>query len=61
MINVTKLNGIEITVNAELIEMIEQTPDTIMTLTTGKKLIVSETKEEIINKVITYKQHIHTR
>ncbi|MGL4739094.1 MAG: flagellar FlbD family protein [Cellulosilyticaceae bacterium] len=59
MINVTKINGKEITLNAELIEIIEQTPDTIITLTTGKKVIVSETREAIVEKVIAYKCCIH--
>lgn len=58
MINVTKINGKEMTLNAELIQTIEQTPDTIITLTTERKIIVRETREEIIEKVIEYKQRI---
>lgn len=60
MINVIRLNGKELTINADLIETIEQTPDTIITLTTGKKLIVSETREDIVEKVVAYKRTIHT-
>ena len=38
MIDVTRLNGKEITINCELIEVVEETPDTVVTLTTGKKV-----------------------
>ena len=40
MIDITKMNGIVLTVNDNLIETIEETPDTVITLTTGKKIIV---------------------
>ena len=55
MIDVTKLNGKEITVNAELIETVEETPDTVITLTTGKKIIVKESRQMIKNLVKLYK------
>lgn len=58
MIQVTRFNKEEIVINAELIEMIEAVPDTVITMTTGKKLIVKETKEEIVEKIIVYKQRI---
>ena len=45
MIDVTKLDGKEITVNAELIEYIEEIPETVITLTTGKKIIVKESRQ----------------
>jgi len=41
-------------VNAELIELIESTPDTILTLTTGKKIMVKESVEEVVEKVKVY-------
>ncbi len=56
MIYVTKLNNVEILLNEDLIEVIEETPDTIVTLTTGRKLIVKETKEELYQKVYEYKK-----
>ena len=59
MINVTLLNDIEIYVNAELIELIEKTPDTILTLTTEKKIIVKESLEEIVARVIYYKRRVY--
>ena len=43
MIDVTRMNGSLLTVNNHLIEMVEETPDTVITLTTGKKIIVKET------------------
>lgn len=48
----------EILVNAELIETVEEMPDTIIKLTTGKKIIVKEKKEEIIKLVVEYKRSI---
>ena len=44
---VTRLNGTRVTVNALLIEWVEETPDTIITLTTGKKVVVTETAAEV--------------
>lgn len=58
MIACRKINGQEIYINAELIEFIESTPDTIITTTTGKKIIVLETVEEVIQRIIQYKKSI---
>ena len=44
MIEVTRLNGTQILVNADLIELVEETPDTVITFTTGRKIIVKESK-----------------
>ncbi len=60
MIEVTRLRGAKIILNAELIECIEETPDTVITLTGGKKLVVSESGKEIVDLVINYKRKIHT-
>lgn len=56
MIDVTKMNGNEITVNADLIEIVEETPDTVITLTTGKKIIVKESRQMIKNLVKSFKR-----
>lgn len=56
MIHLTRLNGSTVTVNAELIELVESTPDTVITLTTGKKLLVGEPTEEIVRKVLCYRR-----
>ncbi len=59
MIEVTRLKGSKIFINAELIETIEQTPDTVITLTSGKKFVVNETADDISNLIIDYKRKIH--
>lgn len=61
MIKVTRLNDIQIVINGELIELIEETPDTVITMTTGRKIIVKETVDELIDIVIQYKQKIYSR
>jgi len=58
VIKLTKLNGKTFVLNAELIETVESTPDTVVTLTTGKKYIVNEEIDEIVSKVIQYKKQI---
>jgi flagellar protein FlbD len=58
MITVTRLNGRKVTVNALLIETIEATPDTLITLTTGKKMIVSENVAEVVDLVKEYLKQI---
>ena len=58
MIELTKLNDIKFTVNADLIEMVEEVPDTVLTLTTGKKIFVKESRQNVKNLVILYKQEI---
>ena len=58
MIRLTRLNGSVFFLNSELIETLESTPDTIITTTNGKKLVVTETIEETIEKVIQYKRKI---
>lgn len=58
MIKVSRLNNIEFMINCELIEFIEETPDTVITLTTGKKYVVKESMDEILKRVIDYKSKI---
>lgn len=61
MIEVTSLDDRKLIINAELIERVEETPNTVITLTSGKKLIVKESKMEIKNLVISYKKEIFCR
>ena len=61
MIAVKKINGEEIIVNADLIEMIEFSPHAVMSLTTGEKIIVDETRDDILRKVLEYKRSIYKR
>ena len=61
MIDVTRMNGSLLTINNHLIEMVGETPDTVITLTTGKKIIVKESRQEIKNLVILYRKDIFAR
>ncbi|MDF2589747.1 MAG: hypothetical protein K0S41_3588 [Anaerocolumna sp.] len=61
MINVTKMNNVSVTINDDLIEIIEETPDTVITLTTGKKILVKESRQEIINLVKCYKKELFSQ
>lgn len=56
MIVLTKLNDVEIVVNSDYIEIMQEAPDTTITLTTGRKIIVKEAVDDIIDKIITYKK-----
>jgi flagellar protein FlbD len=58
VIDVTRFNETQFVLNAELIQTIEETPDTVITLTTGTKYIVKESCEEIKKKVVDYKRSI---
>lgn len=58
MITVTRLNGKELTVNSDLIESMEETPDTVITFSNGTRLIVSEKISVIKDRIIKYKQEI---
>ena len=58
MIEVTKINGVRVLVNPDLIELVEETPDTVLTLTTGKKIIVKESRQQIKSLVKSYKREI---
>ena len=55
MIKVTRLDDRVIIVNADLIEFIEETPDTIIKLTTGRYLMVKEKMEEVLNRIYEYR------
>lgn len=58
MINVTRFNDTQFILNAEFIQTVEETPDTVITLTNGTKYIVKESCEEIKDKVLEYKRSI---
>ena len=60
MIEVTRLNGTTVLINSDLIETVEETPDTVISLTTGKKFIVKESRQEVKNLVKSYKRDIFT-
>jgi flagellar protein FlbD len=56
MVKLTRLNGQEFIVNAELIQFLDATPETILTLTTLQKIVVKESLDEVIKKVVAYKK-----
>lgn len=58
MVELTRLNGTSFVVNSDLIETIEQTPDTVVTLTVGTKYVVKEDKQQIIDKVVEFRRRI---
>lgn len=59
MIELTRLNGTTFALNCELIETVEETPDTIISTTNGKKFVVTESIEEIVEKVVKYKNRLN--
>jgi flagellar protein FlbD len=61
MIHVTKLNNEQCIVNCDLIELIEITPDTLLTLTTGRKLMIRESSEDIIKRIVAYRKQTGLR
>ena len=61
MILVKKINGDEIVVNCDLIQTIEFTPHAVLSLTTGEKIIVDETRDDILQKILEYKRAIVQR
>lgn len=56
MIHTTRLNNSELVLNSDLIEHIEATPDTVITLINGKKWIVQESVEELVARVVAYQR-----
>jgi len=58
MILLKKINNAEIAVNSDLIEYIEETPDTVITLTNGDKVVVLERMASIIEKIVQYRRAI---
>jgi len=58
MIQLTRLNGNQVVVNSDLIEFIEETPDTVITLTTNDKLVVRERMADIVSKVVSYRRQL---
>lgn len=61
MIRLTRINKVPIVLNSDLIEHIEVTPDTVITLTTGQKLMVLESADEVIQKVIDFRRAVACR
>lgn len=58
MIEVTRLNNTKLLINSDQIEFVEETPDTVISFLSGKKIIVKESRQEIQNLVILYRKKI---
>ena len=56
MIEVTKMNGQKVLINPDLIEVVEETPDTVVSFSTGRKIIVKESRQELKNLVKSYRK-----
>lgn len=56
MIQLTRLNRQPFTVNSDLIKFVEKSPDTVLTLTNGEKIVVLESPEEVVHKVIAFRR-----
>ena len=59
MICLTRLNNRPLVVNSELIKFIENAPDTVITLISGEKIVVLETAEEVMDRIINYRRILH--
>ncbi len=59
MIRLTKLNCSSIALNAELVKCVENAPDTVITLTTGDKVMVRETMDEVIDRIVAYRRSVN--
>lgn len=58
MIELTRLNNQPLLVNADLIKLVEQAPDTVITLVTGEKLVVRENTKEVVRRVIEFRRQL---
>jgi flagellar protein FlbD len=58
MIQLTRLNNTELYINSDMIETIEKTPETVISLTNGKKMTVKEPPQEVVARVIRFRQEI---
>lgn len=58
MIRLTRLNNQALTVNSDLIKFVEQSPDTLITLVTGEKIVVRETADEVLSRLIEFRRSV---
>ncbi len=61
MIRLTRINRVPLVLNADLIEHVETTPDTVIAMTNGQKFMVMESSDEVIEKVIEFRRAIARR
>jgi len=58
MVHLTRLNHVPVVINSDLIEHIEVTPDTVIALTTGQKILVLETADEVIGRIVRFRRSL---
>jgi flagellar protein FlbD len=58
MIRLTRINHVPLVLNADLIEHLETTPDTVISMTNGQKFVVLESTDDVIRKVIEFRREI---
>jgi flagellar protein FlbD len=58
MIRLTRLNNQPLAVNSDLIKFVEQSPDTMLTLVTGEKIVVRETSQQVLDRIIEFRRSI---
>jgi flagellar protein FlbD len=58
MIRLTRLNSHALTINSDLIKFIENAPDTVITLTTGEKIVVLESTDDVLRRVIAFRRAV---
>jgi flagellar protein FlbD len=58
MIRLTRLNSHPLTINSDLIKFIENAPDTVITLTTGEKIVVLEGTDDVLRRVIAFRRAV---
>lgn len=58
MIQLTRLNNTSISINSDLIKLVEQSPDTVITLLNGEKILVRETAEQILDRIVQFRRRV---
>ncbi len=58
MIRLTRINHVPLVLNSDLIEHIEVTPDTVISLTTGQKFVVLESAEDVVERIIAFRRAV---
>lgn len=58
MIQLTRLNNKPLILNSDLIKFVEQSPDTLVTLITGEKIVVRETARELVTRVVSFRREV---
>lgn len=58
MIQLTRLNNTTISINSDLIKVVEQSPDTVITLLNGEKILVRETADQILDRIVQFRRRV---